>query len=120
MTMSAVKTKKVGTILHGSWGSRNDPQRPFPVMFAKEFSGDAMPDWMNPEFFQVVERPSPHFAVVRKIGKTRPWSFMPDMVAPVPGDWLGEPMRKLIKVSYFMGEPTFYITFKETKTKKGK
>ena len=98
--MSAVETKKpdlkVGTILHGSWGY----------------------DQTNPEFFEVVERPSPHYAVVRRLEAESvrgEEGFMSDRVVPIPGKWHkwdGKPVRKRIKVGDWRGNPTPHLTFK--------
>ena len=68
---------KVGTILVNSWGY----------------------DQTNVDFYEVTERPSPHFVIIREIGsKGVPGtaSFMAESVVPVPGDYIGTPARKRI------------------------
>jgi hypothetical protein len=67
---------QVGTILHGSWGWEQT----------------------NCEYFEVVERRGA-FAIVREIAqRSKPGSegFMCDQRYPVPGKFIGEPIKKLI------------------------
>jgi len=68
----------IGTILHGSWGYEQT----------------------NPEFYQVVDRPSDFQAIIREIGHTRvsgSEGFDCCQVKPLKDNFIGEPLKKMIQ-----------------------
>lgn len=73
----------VGTIFHHSWGY----------------------DQTNNDFYEVVERPSTHFAILREIAQehVRATGPMSDEVKPVPGKFVGEPFRAKLLPSTYKG-----------------
>jgi len=77
----------VGTLIHGSWGY----------------------DQTNCEFYEIVERPTGSYAVIREIASkvvAGSEGFMSCELRPIAGEYIGEPVRKKI-TSYGIGEPRY-------------
>jgi hypothetical protein len=73
-----VTSLKVGDLLHGSWGY----------------------DQTNPEFAEVVDVTGPRSIVIRSIGMKGVdgygYNGMAEDVVPVPGNYVGPPVRKIV------------------------
>ena len=90
-TINNKNSHKVGSIFSTSWGY----------------------DQTNVEFYEVTERPSPHFVVIREIGQNvEAESWSSNRVTPAPGRYIGDPIRKkitpngLIKIDHIYATPT--------------
>jgi hypothetical protein len=76
----AAEKFKVGTILHAQWGWEQT----------------------NNNFYEVVAKPSRFTVIIREIAqeKTRDAGWATHYVKPVPGKYIGEPMKKRINGEY--------------------